>query len=134
MFLTVQHVRKIKYVCIRCVPLGSKCTKILFPRVRVSGVPIFSCKGQSSRSRSLDVKNVKKLPHIWRTYLLTGGSSACGSGADCICGTLCVNVAIVFSRTVTAVCVLFIYHCCVATALRLFVLIIFYWFYTKKHN
>jgi len=30
------------------------------------------------------MKNLKKLPHIWRTCLLTGGgSSAGGSGVDC---------------------------------------------------
>jgi len=42
---------------------------------RVSGVPIFSCKGQSSRSRSLDIKNLKKLLHIWHTCLLTVGQT-----------------------------------------------------------
>jgi len=48
---------------------------------RVSGMQIFSRKGQ--RSRSPDVKNRKKLPHIWRTCLLTGGGSSAGdSGTD----------------------------------------------------
>jgi len=53
-----------------------------FPTARVSGVLIFSWKWQ--RSRSPDVKNLMKLPHIWRTCLLTGGgTSVGGSGTDC---------------------------------------------------
>ena len=51
----------------------------------VSGVPIFSWKGQ--RSRSLDVINLKKLPHIWCMCLLMGvESNAIVSGADCKLG------------------------------------------------
>jgi len=50
----------------------------------------FSWKGQ--RSRSPDVKKLKKLPHIWRTCLLTGGgSSVGGSGADCKLGLTIVR-------------------------------------------
>jgi len=47
---------------------------------------------KSKMSRSPDVKNVKKLPHIWLTCLLTcGGSSAGGSGADCKLGLTIVS-------------------------------------------
>ena len=63
------------------VPLGtSKCSAS------------FNLESQRSRSRSADVKNLKKLLHVWDTCLLMGGrSSASSAGANCKLGLTIVR-------------------------------------------
>jgi len=60
--------------CYVCVTESRKANVL---RYILCGRPTFLLKGE--KSRSPDVKNLKKLPHIYMCILTGGGSSAGGS-------------------------------------------------------